>query len=156
MSLQLTRTPQPRPQDLPVHPLLRAVRGRGRGGERRRKLGSTYLLYTHHTTHVASIRAPCFSLALAAEQMAQMPLTRPGLPAGRQRGARFPQSPRAGTCRSDQQASCAHSRLLSTCRCGVYVWRLCVRFPEWTETGTRRTGRPLAAPPLKRPILKRG
>lgn len=112
-------------------------------------MGSTHRLYTHHTTHVASIRAPCFSLALAAEQMAQMPLTRPGLPAGRQRGARFPQSPRAGTCRSDQQASCAHSRLLC-------VWASVCALSRMDGDGHTTHWRPLAAPQLKRPILKRG
>jgi hypothetical protein len=49
-------------------------------------------------------RAPCFTLVSLFSSHTDGPDApdRPGLPAGRQRGTLFPQSPRSGTCRSDQ------------------------------------------------------
>lgn len=78
------------------------------------------VLYTHHTAPHHTRRrfpSPCFSLALAAEQMAQMPLTGRGCLQGANVGRGFPSPLALVPADHTSRPALGHSRLLFTCRC---------------------------------------
>lgn len=86
------------------------------------------LLHTHRTAPHHTRRrfpSPCFSLALAAEQMAQMPLTGRGCLQGANVGRGFPSPLALVPADHTSRPALGHSRLLFTCRC-VSVFGVCV------------------------------
>lgn len=127
-AIQADKTPQACSQALRFCQFVLGLDVRDREGEALGVEGA--ILWKRRATHTPHhtrrrFPSPCFSLALAAEQMAQMPLTGRGCLQGANVGRGFPSPLALVPADHTSRPALGHSRLLFTCRC-VSVFGVCV------------------------------